>query len=257
MAVLFCLRLGLGLIACLLLLSPQQVNPRFYRTHFLTAVGLAAGALVLSWGTPSPWLAVLLIAAGLGALCGSVVWSLENAPGGIAAIVVTTLLLAGALVYFEHSLQDIHETPFREEPAFGWRLAGDFASAALLGTATTAMLMGHSYLIAPAMSLTPLMRLLGALAIATVVRMGIGATGLGLWSHATGGGFTVGDAIVWLPVRWALGFIGPLVLGWMAWRAARIRSTQSATGILYVVVIFSFLGELTGQLLLATTGYVL
>ena len=28
-----------------------------------------------------------------------------------------------------------------------------------------------------------------------------------------------------------------------------IRSTQSATGILYVVVIFCFLGELTGQLL--------
>jgi hypothetical protein len=38
----------------------------------------------------------------------------------------------------------------------------------------------------------------------------------------------------------------------MAWESAKIRSTQSATGILYVVVIFCFLGELSSQLLLAT-----
>ena len=50
-------------------------------------------------------------------------------------------------------------------------------------------------------------------------------------------------------MRWAVGFAGVLGLTWMAWRTARIRSTQSATGILYVVVIFCFLGELTGQLL--------
>jgi hypothetical protein len=52
-----------------------------------------------------------------------------------------------------------------------------------------------------------------------------------------------------------LGLIAPLVLGWMAWEAARIRSTQSATGILYVVVIVSFLGELTSQLLVEKTGF--
>jgi hypothetical protein len=40
----------------------------------------------------------------------------------------------------------------------------------------------------------------------------------------------------------------------MAWQTARIRSTQSATGILYVAVIFCFLGELTGQLLWSSTG---
>ena len=39
-------------------------------------------------------------------------------------------------------------------------LAATYSSAAVLGTATTSMLMGHSYLIAPAMSLTPLLNLL-------------------------------------------------------------------------------------------------
>ena len=44
----------------------------------------------------------------------------------------------------------------------------DLTAAAMLGSAMTAMLIGHSYLIAPAMSLTPLYRLLGALAVSTV-----------------------------------------------------------------------------------------
>jgi hypothetical protein len=43
----------------------------------------------------------------------------------------------------------------------------------------------------------------------------------------------------------------------MAWETARIRSTQSATGILYVAVIMCFLGELTSQLLVEKTGCVL
>jgi hypothetical protein len=63
--------------------------------------------------------------------------------------------------------------------------------------------------------------------------------------------------LLWLSVRWLIGLVGPLVLGWMAWEAVRIRSTQSATGILYVVVILSFLGELTSQLLRVKTGFIL
>jgi hypothetical protein len=74
---------------------------------------------------------------------------------------------------------------------------------------------------------------------------------VGLWSWTAGHSlFNLNDeTVLWLPLRWALGFVGPLILTWMAWQAARIRSTQSATGILYVVVIFCFLGELTSQLL--------
>jgi hypothetical protein len=140
---------------------------------------------------------------------------------------------------------------------FARLLAADLTSAALLGSATTAMLMGHSYLIAPAMSLTPLMRLLAALAVAAVLRMGVAA--LGLWSWTADHSLTnLTDVTVWwLPVRWGLGFVGPLLLAWMAWQTVRVRSTQSATGILYVAVIFCFLGELTGQLLLSNTGVLL
>jgi hypothetical protein len=119
------------------------------------------------------------------------------------------------------------------------------------------MLMGHSYLIAPAMSLTPLLRLLAGVFIATTLRLAV--AGVSLWSWTAGHSLVnlEDETVLWLPVRWALGLLGPLLLGWMAWQAARIRSTQSATGILYVVVILSFLGELTSLVLLESTGYAL
>src|SRR6266540_2614966 len=245
----FCLRLAAGLVACLLLLSPAQVNPRFYRTHFLVVLGLSAAALAFGWGSLGPWATVTLGAAAVLAFLGSLAWSLEGAPAGRTLIVLTTGLLAAALVLAEVQAEG------KGEPA--WRAASGLTAAALLGSATTAMLMGHSYLIAPAMSLTPLLRLLAALGVALVLRLLVAAAAL--WSWTAGHSlFNLEDeTVLWLPLRWGLGFAGPAVLGWMAWESARIRSTQSATGILYVVVLFCFLGELTSQLLLGTSGWTL
>src|SRR5689334_10825717 len=108
MLAVFCLRLAAGLLACLLLLSPDtgpaapgrptdRVGFRFYRTHFLTALGLACLATLFVGDTaPVPLLAVL----GTGmALCvaGSVVWALEGAPAGRALVVLTPAVLAGGL----------------------------------------------------------------------------------------------------------------------------------------------------------------
>ena len=130
-------------------------------------------------------------------------------------------------------------------------------SALVLGSATTAMLMGHSYLISPTMSIAPLMRLLAAVGVAVILRTGLACLGLWWWTSGQSASNVGTDTTFWLPVRWILGLIAPLVLGWMAWETARIRSTQSATGILYVVVIVCFLGELTSMLLLERTGCIL
>jgi hypothetical protein len=244
----FCLRLACGLAGSLLLLNPAQVNPRFYKVHFLTVLGLVVVALAATWGNPGAgWLWLPLVLGLVLSFLGSASWSLEGAPGGRALVVLTTLDLAAALVLLEPEL-----TP---QVPLAWALAGSFTSAALLGTATTAMLMGHSYLIAPAMSLVPLLRLLAALGVCVLLRLAVAA--VGLWSWTEGHSLVnLGDVtVLWLPLRWGLGFAGPLLLGWMAWQAARIRSTQSATGILYVVVIFCFLGELTSLLLQSSSGY--
>jgi hypothetical protein len=257
MLVLFCLRLACGLIGALLLLCPSQVNPRFYRVQFLTAEGLTAVALVLSLSTANPLLTLTLIAAILACTLGSISSSLNDAPGLQTLIALSTVVLVGAVALAEWSASASSEPVAGAPVGYGGRLLADLTSAALLGTATTAMLMGHSYLIAPAMSLTPLLRLLGGLLGAVLLRMIVAAAGLWSWteSHSLS---NLADETVWfLPVRWGVGFVGPLVLAWMAWQSARIRSTQSATGILYVVVIFCFLGELVSQLLGSDTGYLL
>jgi hypothetical protein len=193
------------------------------------------------------WLWAALVAGGVLAFVGQAVWLLEGAPGGRVLTALTSAALGAALLL----------AGWGQGRAAGWLLADDLTAAALLGAATTAMLIGHSYLIAPAMSLTPLLRLLAVLAVATLCRMAVAGAGLWRWTNTPATASLETDTMLWLPVRWLLGFVGPLALGWMAWETAKIRSTQSATGILYVVVILCFLGELTGQLLLGKTGVLL
>jgi hypothetical protein len=241
MLAVFGLRLAVGLLACLLLLPSSQIHPRFYRTQLLTVLGLATLALVFVWDTATGWTIPLLIAGVVLAFAGSIIWFLEGAPGGQLLIVLTALVLAVGLGQLETALDP------SLSPALV--LLGSLTSAALLGAALSAMLMGHSYLISPTMSLTPLLRLLLTLGITLGVRLLTAAYGLWCWTERHSFANLGNDVLLWLPVRWAVGLLAPAVLGWMAWESARIRSTQSATGILYVVVIFCFLGELTSQLL--------
>ena len=245
MAASFCLRLAAGLMLMLPLLPAAQIPPRFFRVQFLTALGLLAVAVLFVYDTADVVFWLLLAASGLCCIFGSIVWHLDGAPGGTMAGWVTPIVLTGCM-----SMQ-------RGEAGLSLLVGDDVLSALVLGSTMTAMLMGHSYLIAPAMSMAPLMRLLAALAASVLLRAGFACVGLWSWTSSPGASNLETELLLWLAVRWLLGLIAPLALGWMAWETARIRSTQSATGILYVVVIFCFLGELTSQLLLAKTGFIL
>ena len=245
----FCLRLAAGLILMLPIFSPAHIPLRFYRVHFLTALGLlaVAGIFVGDVATVGFWLIFTL--AALACLIGSIVWHLDEAPGGRMTVYLAPIALTACLIYGGMLI--------RGDADGAMRIADDVLSALVVGSATTAMLMGHSYLISPSMSIAPLMRLLAAIGISVVLRIGLACFGLWGWTSNHSMSNLETELMLWLPVRWILGLIAPLVLGWMAWETARIRSTQSATGILYVVVIVCFLGELTSQLLVEKTGCVL
>lgn len=244
----FCLRLAAGLIWMLPIVSFAPIPPRFFRVHYLTGVGLltVAGVFVAEHATMFFWIA--FAASVVACALGSIVWHLDDAPGGkginfLAPVALAAcLILAGAVAEGRTSTMNVVD---------------DVLSALVLGSATTAMLMGHSYLIAPSMTIVPLLQLLAAVGISVILRIGLACVGLWGWTSGSSAGTLETELLVWLPVRWVLGLIAPLVLGWMAWETARIRSTQSATGILYVVVIVCFLGELTSMLLLEKTGFVL
>src|SRR5690242_10577256 len=139
----FCLRLAVGLTACLLLLSPIRTarpapgqkplaNPVYFRTQFQITLALACGSLLWLLGS-APWpLLVLVGAAAVLAFAGSVSWSLERSPGGVTLVILTTTLLAAAVV--------LREWLAAGPPELLFRLLGGLTSAALLGTAVSAML---------------------------------------------------------------------------------------------------------------------
>ena len=120
----------------------------------------------------------------------------------------------------------------------------------------TAMLLGHHYLTAPAMSIEPLKRFVRCMGFGLAARTGLAALGLWIWLRGGAGPSSTASPL-FIAVRWGMGLAGPAVATYMTHETVRIRSTQSATGILYVVVIVSFLGELTSQLLVEKTGCVL
>jgi len=241
----FCLRLAWGLVASLMVLVPSQVPPRFFRVQYLTALGLlaVAGFFLRDNGNFLIWLALGL--SMLIAYAGSIVWHVDGNPCHLVILILANLGLIGTLF--------LSSVPVIASQNTWIPITDNFASAAVLGTATSAMLMGHSYLIAPTMSMSPLYRLLGALGVTLIIRIFLACLGLYWWTEGSSAGNLETEMLLWLVARWIIGLVGPLVLGWMAYETARIRSTQSATGILYVVVILVFLGELTSQLLFEKT----
>jgi hypothetical protein len=238
----FCLRLALGMIAPMMILPAAIVPPRFFRVQFLAALPLIllAGLFVSESKDTLFWVSTGLALAF--ATAGSVVWHTEEAPFGRTLFCLVALAAGGALLSLTI-----------EEPVL-WKLIDNFASALMLGAAISAMLMGHSYLIAPAMSLSPLNRLLGLLTVALTARIGLACVGLYVWTRQSSASTLDLETGLWLGARWLLGLIIPVGITWMAWETARIRSTQSATGILYVVTIVVFIGELLSMLVIEKTG---
>jgi hypothetical protein len=248
MLAIFCVRLALGLILFLPLLWNCLPHARFVRTQFLTALGLLVVATVSAWDDAGGWLGGLLVAAASLSLLGTLMWTLDPAPAGRTISIAFIAVLVAALTIFESAGSP---TP---DSIIGFRAVNELTTAAILGAAMTAMLVGHSYLIAPGLALTPLMRMLTVLFVTIGARACIAAAALAFWFYTADGHTLTNEVLLWLPVRWLVGLVAPLVFGWMAYSAAKIRSTQSATGILYVAVVCTILGELVSLLLTRQTG---
>ncbi len=117
----------------------------------------------------------------------------------------------------------------------------------MLGLTIAAMFLGHWYLNTPTMALAPLELLLRFTGAAIGLRAVVAAAGLALDIHASG--WPGMEQSLFLALRWLSGLIGAAILIVMAAKTLRIPNTQSATGILYVAVIATFLGELTSLLI--------
>lgn len=124
-----------------------------------------------------------------------------------------------------------------------------FYCAALLGISNYAMILGHYYLVVPKLSEEPLiyclyimwtvifLRLISSLVVMLT-------TGRPYLEEGT----TLGDGYTfnWLfiSMRYLWGYAAPLILSFFTFRLCKLRSLQSATGVLYIVEFFVIVGEL-------------
>ena len=116
-----------------------------------------------------------------------------------------------------------------------------FASAAMLGTVFDTMVLGHWYLVKRGMPFSHFRRMNLLFAAAIGARaLALGAEALFVTQVYRG---SLEDRLVFT-LRVAVGVAGPAALAWMAGRCIRLRSNQSATGLLYVACVFVLIGEM-------------
>jgi hypothetical protein len=134
------------------------------------------------------------------------------------------------------------------------RLGADaWSSSLLLGTTCAAMLLGHRYLVNAGMPIAPLVRLaamIGGAATAKAALLTFTAFARA-WpppSHGWAIALLLPPGLFY-PLRVGIGVVAPLLLAPLVWRTARMHATQSATGILYAVLVFVLIGELSARFL--------
>ncbi len=274
MAIQFLLRLSFGLAAGMAITSSKQVTSGYFRNHLYVTLGLTSLAAALSWANAPEafWHAFVAVIC---SYVGSVYWLFEKpGPGKMMLLIVAVATWLGALsqtqslidsdaekisnvVYSEIAMSEA--IPFGNEEDLPGQFVGQvlylaflsvaavFSSGLLLGMTMASMLLGHWYLNSPTMEMAPLRRLIVLMAAAVALRTVVSA--LGLWGEIA---YTESFSTQWLAfisLRWTFGLLGVAVLTWMAWQTLKIPNTQSATGILYVAVIGTFVGETMSLLL--------
>jgi len=139
-------------------------------------------------------------------------------------------------------------------------IASFLSSAALLGGACTAMILGHWYLVIPSMKVSYLQSIVKLHIVALVLRVAVVAAAIVVavmtWQPGLGPSFrhyvqSLDGIFFWMRVLF--GLAGPAVLAWLTWETAKIQSTQSATGILYVDLFTVVVGELLAKAVLLAT----
>ena len=255
---LFLTHLGVGIALALLLIS-RAAGVKFFRFNAGLAVMLLVIALALR-----PERAVLSVDAQGVALGALVVTTLALliywvTIGRLLAVLRPLLLWTaagcGVLALVAQAIAVSAAVPT------GLTIASFLTSAALLGGTCTAMILGHWYLVLPSMDVSLLQSIvkfhigstvLRIVVVGTVVLLAVASgeasTGLRFERYI----FSLDGVFFWQRVLF--GLCGPAVLAYLTWETAKIRSTQSATGILYVDFFAVTVGEVLAKYLLLSTG---
>jgi hypothetical protein len=133
-------------------------------------------------------------------------------------------------------------------------------SSFVLAAGILAMMLGHWYLVTPKLSITPLKRYSSGyilLTVLTALELALSYflyVGFGPQPATASGGQLIHEELIFTLFRVAWGIIPPLGMAYWIWETVRMKSTQSATGILYAAMVCTIIGEGMGLYLTIQTG---
>lgn len=130
--------------------------------------------------------------------------------------------------------------------------------ALLIGSITVAWLLGHAYLTATRMTIAPLRHFSKLLSWSVVFRMitVIISIGVAWWMQDSyGAAARLTDSWLVLSLRIGVGLLALAIFAYMVADCVKLRSTQSATGILYFGSVFAYVGELASQHLVTACAW--
>ena len=174
----------------------------------------------------------------------------------LRSVIIGSGVAAGAVALFAQAIASAGAGPVVELMT----ILSFFSSAFLLGGACTAMILGHWYLVIPSLEVSHLQSIVKVHMASMVIRVVVVVAAIFVaivsWEPGLGPNFTryifsIGGIFFWQRVLF--GLFGPAVLSYLTWETAKIRSTQSATGILYVDFFTVVVGEVLAKYLLLAT----
>jgi protein NrfD len=255
---LFLTHLGLGIAFTLVFVS-RDAGVKFFRFNAGLAAVLIAAALAFKpdvWSSGFGRAGLYALAVAEAALVAY--WAtVGRALASIRPLIVGTACAAGVVVLVAQAL-DV--ATGRAPTVQGLTVASFLSSALFLGGACTAMILGHWYLVIPSMQVAHLQSIVKFHMASMVVRIAVvGAAvvfAIATWQPGLGPNFqhyisSVSGVFFWQRVLF--GLAGPALLSYLTWETAKIRSTQSATGILYVDFFTVVVGEVLAKYLLLAT----
>ncbi len=208
------------------------------------AAAFVAGALASG---DARWIWLALGATSIGWYA----WLHTRAPAKLVALLV---LLVATLAFPAPAFVDAITA------AWWLSAAGSASSALLLGAVSVTMVLGHWYLVDTSLSIGPLKSGAFWFWVAVVGRwLAVGAAllfgGFELLRISRAADIIFSTTGLFFMFRSLVGLGAPLVLAGLIWQTVKMRSTQSATGLLYVALILVFFGELISHFLRYTTRF--
>jgi protein NrfD len=255
---LFLAHLAIGIVFTLVLVS-REAGVKFFRFN----AGLAALLMVAAFTFRPPdasasdagriaFDALIVFEAAVVLYWATVGRTLAS----IRPAIVGTAVVAGAVALLAQAVASTVGGP----PVQAMTVASFFSSALLLGGACTAMILGHWYLVIPSLQVSHLQSIVKVHMASMAVRVAVVGAAIfvaitswepGLGPSFRGYIFSVAGIFFWQRVLF--GLVGPALLSYLTWETAKIRSTQSATGILYVDFFTVVVGEVLAKYLFLAT----